>query len=485
MTCVGRREEVDVRRSTGTLRRRQPADRTTRKSIHKFPSQLGATHRTPITPKPNSVQSTKIPGHPTAKAKAEAGRPGTSYKQPGLHHACHGVWVHACTGGAGWLRLVGNDGLGGQEQGRDGGCVLQCGARHLRRVVNAGFHHVHVLAVGGVQALAVRQVGDLVGDNAWLQASVQSDLLQWCGERLTDDLHAGGFIAFEPEVVDKLAGSLQEGDATAGDDAFLDGCLRVADGVLDAQLLLLELNLGGCADLDHCDATGQLGQALLQLLAVVVGVGVLDFGADLLDAAVDLRLVAGTLDAGGFVLGHDDLACLAKLAGGVAVIKVGAATEVELKEQKLRIEDAVRNAKAAVEEGIVAGGGVALLQAARELVDDLGFEGDEATGVKIVREALSAPLKQIALNAGLEPGVVADKVANLPDGQGLNASNGEYVDMMEAGINDPAKVTRSALQNAASIAALFLTTEAVVADKPEPAGAAGAGMDPDAMAGMM
>ena len=168
---------------------------------------------------------------------------------------------------------------------------------------------------------------------------------------------------------------------------------------------------------------------------------------------------------------------LAKLAGGVAVIKVGAATEVELKERKHRIEDAVRNAKAAVEEGIVAGGGVALLQAAHVLNDDLGLTGDEATGVKIVRTALSAPLKQIALNAGFEPGVVADKVASLPAGEGLNAATGDYVDLMAAGINDPVKVTRSALQNAASIAALFLTTEAVVADKPQPAGAATSGAD--------
>ena len=168
---------------------------------------------------------------------------------------------------------------------------------------------------------------------------------------------------------------------------------------------------------------------------------------------------------------------LAKLAGGVAVIKVGAATEVELKERKHRIEDAVRNAKAAVEEGIVAGGGVALLQAAHVLNDDLGLTGDEATGVKIVRTALSAPLKQIALNAGFEPGVVADKVASLPAGEGLNAATGDYVDLMAAGINDPVKVTRSALQNAASIAALFLTTEAVVADKPQPAGAANPGAD--------
>ncbi|CAB1022463.1 chaperonin GroL [Corynebacterium diphtheriae] len=168
---------------------------------------------------------------------------------------------------------------------------------------------------------------------------------------------------------------------------------------------------------------------------------------------------------------------LAKLAGGVAVIKVGAATEVELTERKHRIEDAVRNAKAAVEEGIVAGGGVALLQAAHVLANDLDLTGDEATGVKIVREALSAPLKQIALNAGFEAGVVADKVSHLPAGEGLNAATGEYVDLMAAGINDPVKVTRSALQNAASIAALFLTTEAVVADKPEPAAPAMPGAD--------
>ncbi|MHC9961901.1 chaperonin GroEL [Corynebacterium diphtheriae] len=168
---------------------------------------------------------------------------------------------------------------------------------------------------------------------------------------------------------------------------------------------------------------------------------------------------------------------LAKLAGGVAVIKVGAATEVELTERKHRIEDAVRNAKAAVEEGIVAGGGVALLQAAHVLANDLDLTGDEATGVKIVREALSAPLKQIALNAGLEAGVVADKVSHLPAGEGLNAATGEYVDLMAAGINDPVKVTRSALQNAASIAALFLTTEAVVADKPELAAPAMPGAD--------
>ncbi|MFI2705008.1 chaperonin GroEL [Cellulosimicrobium composti] len=163
---------------------------------------------------------------------------------------------------------------------------------------------------------------------------------------------------------------------------------------------------------------------------------------------------------------------LAKLAGGVAVIKAGAATEVELKERKHRIEDAVRNAKAAVEEGIVAGGGVALIQAGAVAFEKLELDGDEATGAQIVRAAIDAPLKQIAINAGLEGGVVAEKVRNLPSGQGLNAATGEYEDLLAAGVNDPVKVTRSALQNAASIAALFLTTEAVVADKPEKAPAA-------------
>ena len=173
---------------------------------------------------------------------------------------------------------------------------------------------------------------------------------------------------------------------------------------------------------------------------------------------------------------------LAKLAGGVAVIKVGAATEVELKERKHRIEDAVRNAKAAVEEGIVAGGGVALVHAAKLAFEKLDLEGDEATGANIVRVATEAPLKQIAINAGLEGGVVAERVKGLDTGHGLNAESGEYVDLIAVGIIDPAKVTRSALQNAASIAALFLTTEAVIADKPEKAAPAGGGA-PD-MGGM-
>jgi chaperonin GroEL len=174
---------------------------------------------------------------------------------------------------------------------------------------------------------------------------------------------------------------------------------------------------------------------------------------------------------------------LAKLAGGVAIIKVGAATEVELKEKKHRIEDAVQTARASVEEGIVAGGGVALLNA-QPALEKLDLDGDQATGANIVRKALEEPLKQIAHNAGLEGGVVIEKVRGLDVGWGLDASTGEYVDMFKAGILDAAKVTRSALQNAASIAALFLTTEAIVAEKPEkekmpamPGGGMGGDMD--------
>jgi chaperonin GroEL len=160
---------------------------------------------------------------------------------------------------------------------------------------------------------------------------------------------------------------------------------------------------------------------------------------------------------------------LAKLSGGVAVIKVGAATEVELKEKKHRIEDAVSTTKAAVEEGVVPGGGVALLRAQAKVRDLAnGLSGDEATGARIVARSLEEPLKQIAVNAGMEGGVVVEKVRGLDSPtEGLNAATGAYEDLVKAGVIDAAKVTRSALQNAASIAALFLTTEAVVVDKPE------------------
>jgi chaperonin GroEL len=161
---------------------------------------------------------------------------------------------------------------------------------------------------------------------------------------------------------------------------------------------------------------------------------------------------------------------LAKLSGGVAVLKVGAATEVELKEKKHRIEDAVSTTKAAIEEGVVPGGGVALLRAqAAAMAAAEALSGDEATGARMVAKSLESPLKQIAENAGMEGGVVVQKVKSMSGAEGLNAATGEYEDLVKIGVIDAAKVTRSALQNAASIAALFLTTEAVVADKPEEA----------------
>jgi chaperonin GroEL len=234
---------------------------------------------------------------------------------------------------------------------------------------------------------------------------------------------------------------------------------------------------------------GDRRKAMLQDIAILTGGQVIseEVGLKLENATLDLlgraRKIAGRvrqirseIEATDSDYDREKLQeRLAKLAGGVAVIKAGAATEVELKERKHRIEDAVRNAKAAVEEGIVAGGGVALIQAGKVALDSLELEGDEATGANIVRVAIDAPLKQIALNAGLEPGVVAAKVRELEAGWGLNAATGEYVDLIAAGIIDPAKVTRSALQNAASIAGLFLTTEVVVAEKPERASAAPAG----------
>lgn len=175
---------------------------------------------------------------------------------------------------------------------------------------------------------------------------------------------------------------------------------------------------------------------------------------------------------------------LAKLAGGVAVVKVGAATETELKELKLRIEDALNATRAAVEEGMVSGGGTALVNVINK-VAMIEAEGDVATGIKIVTRALEEPIRQIAENAGYEGSVIVDKLKNVDLGTGFNAATGEWVNMVEAGIVDPTKVTRSALQNAASVSALLLTTEAVVADKPEPAAPAAPAMDPSMMGGMM
>ena len=296
--------------------------------------------------------------------------------------------------------------------------------------------------------------------------------------------------------------------------------LIIADDVDGEALPTLVLNkIRGTFNVVAVKAPGfgDRRKAMLEDIAVLTGATVIteDLGLELKDATIENLGTAGKVvvdkDKTTIVEGAGDKAALAdrvemikrqigettsdfdreklqerlaKLAGGVAVVKVGAATETELKELKLRIEDALNSTRAAVEEGIVSGGGTALVNVIKK-VSELAAEGDVATGIKIVVRALEEPVRQIAENAGFEGSVVIDKLKNAEHGTGFNAASGEYVNMIDAGIVDPTKVTRSALQNAASVSALLLTTEAVVADKPVEGGAAAPAMDPSMMGGMM
>ncbi|MDT2524645.1 chaperonin GroEL [Enterococcus raffinosus] len=297
--------------------------------------------------------------------------------------------------------------------------------------------------------------------------------------------------------------------------------LIIADDVDGEALPTLVLNkIRGTFNVVAVKAPGfgDRRKAMLEDIAILTGATVIteDLGLDLKEATIENLGTAGKVvvdkDNTTIVEGAGDKAALtdrvemikrqigettsdfdreklqerlAKLAGGVAVVKVGAATETELKELKLRIEDALNSTRAAVEEGIVSGGGTALVNVIKKM-SDLDAEGDVATGIKIVVRALEEPVRQIAENAGFEGSVIIDKLKNADRGTGFNAASGEYVNMIDAGIVDPTKVTRSALQNAASVSALLLTTEAVVADKPVEGGAAAApAMDPSMMGGMM
>ena len=297
--------------------------------------------------------------------------------------------------------------------------------------------------------------------------------------------------------------------------------LIIADDVDGEALPTLVLNkIRGTFNVVAVKAPGfgDRRKAMLEDIAILTGATVIteDLGLDLKEATIENLGTAGKVvvdkDNTTIVEGSGDKAALtdrvemikrqigettsdfdreklqerlAKLAGGVAVVKVGAATETELKELKLRIEDALNSTRAAVEEGIVSGGGTALVNVIKK-VSELDAEGDVATGIKIVVRALEEPVRQIAENAGFEGSVVIDKLKNADQGTGFNAASGDYVNMIDAGIVDPTKVTRSALQNAASVSALLLTTEAVVADKPVEGGAGAApAMDPSMMGGMM
>ena len=269
------------------------------------------------------------------------------------------------------LRLVRHHSLGGEEQRRDRGRVLQRRTGHLGRVDDAGLEQVDVLTGRGVEAEARLQRAHLLDHDAALEAGVDGDLAQRRVERDLDDVRAGRLVADEVQLLEGGPAGLHQRDATAGDDALFDGRLRVANGVLDAVLALLQLDLGGRADLDHRDAAGQLGQPLLQLLAVVVGVALLDLGPDLVDPALDLVRVAGTVDDGGLVLGHHDLAGLAQQVEGDAV-----ELEADLLADDLATgqdRDVLQHGLAAVTEARGLDGD--RLEGAAHLVDDQGGQG--------------------------------------------------------------------------------------------------------------
>src|SRR3954462_6132601 len=300
--------------------------------------------------------------------------PGKDVDQPsglaaGGRSEVHVTARHAAAGrgSARLLRLVGDDGLGGEEQRGDGGGVLQGRARDLRRVDDAFGDHVDVLTGRGVQAVADGQVAHLLDDDATLETTVDGDLLE---RGLQGQLHgvgAGQLVTLQVQLLEDRGG-LDEGHATTGDDARLDGRLRVANGVLDAVLALLELDLGRGTGLDDGDATGELRQALLELLAVVVRVGLLDLGADLVDAALDLLGVTRTLDDGRLVLGHDDLAGAAQQrdVGGVELEADVLGDDLATGEGGDVLEDRLA---AVTEAGRLDGDG---LEGAADLVDDQG-----------------------------------------------------------------------------------------------------------------
>ena len=315
-------------------------------------------------------------------------------------------------------------------------------------------------------------VEHLAGDHRAILAGVLGDLAQRRLHRLAHDLDAEALVVVVRLQLRQDQRRARQRHAAARHNAFLDRGTRGVQPIIDAVLALLHLDLGRAADADHRNATGQLRQPLLQLLAVVVRGGLLDLGADLIAAQVEET----TSDYDREKLQER----LAKLAGGVAVIRVGGSTEVEVKERKDRVDDALHATRAAVEEGIVPGGGVPLARASLILSKLKADNDDQRFGIEIVRKAVQTPLRQIAENAGEDGAVIAGKVLDRDEyNWGFDAQTGEFKDLVKAGIIDPTKVVRTALQDAASVAGLLVTTEAMVAEKPEkkaPAMPPGGGM---------
>ena len=450
--------------------------------------------------------------------------------QPGrrLHHAAHATHsthaAHIRHRGCCFLRQLGDHRLGSDHQAGNGSSGLQRATGYLGRIQNTHFDHVAVLAGGSVVTVVTFASADRLQYHSTFFTSVGHDLTQRCFNGATQQLDADVLVFVVTGQVLEGNQSTYQSHTTARYHALFNSGAGSVQCVFNAVFLLFHFHFGGCADLDYRNTASQLGQTFLQFFLVVVGSGFFNLLADLGNAGFDISLGTGTIDDGGVVLvdlyalgltqvlqgqakrvqinkdnstiidgagAQSDIEArvaqirkqiedtssdydkeklqerLAKLAGGVAVIKVGAATEVEMKEKKHRVEDALHATRAAVEEGVVPGGGVALVRTLVAFENLQGDNEDQNVGIKLLRRAIEAPLRQIVTNAGEEAAVVLQNVRAGEGNYGYNAATGEYGDMIEMGILDPAKVTRSALQAAASVASLMITTQAMIAELPE------------------
>ena len=389
--------------------------------------------------------------------------------------------AHVAAGGHGGLLLrdVGHQALGGQNHGSHGSGVLQSAAADLGGVNDAQLDHVAVLVVGGVKAIGgAGAVVDVVEDDGAFQTGVSGDLHDGGLQSLGNDGSAGLLVALHGG--DQSVGSLGSDDvggAAAGDNAFGD---RRKEMLQDIAILTGGTVISSALGMELKDATlNMLGQAH-QVKVTKENTVIVDGAGASEEIKARASQISRQIETTTSEYDKEKLQeRLAKLAGGVAVIKVGAATETEMKEKKLRIEDALNATRAAVAEGVVPGGGTAYViasKAADALVATM--EGDEKTGAAIVAKALKAPIMQIAANAGLEGAVILNNVYNSTSTTyGYDAANDQYGDMIQLGIVDPTKVCRSALENAASVASMVLTTESLVADIPEKEPAMPAGGD--------
>ncbi|MBT8110858.1 MAG: hypothetical protein KJO27_09040 [Gammaproteobacteria bacterium] len=408
---------------------------------------------------------------------------------PLLHHATHATHAahvrHRRSSNL-VLRCIGDHCFGRQQQARNRSSVLQRVSCDLGGIENTCIDHVTVLAGCRVVTIVALAFGNGIQNNACVTAGVTNDLPQRLFDRTLEDTNADVLVVIVTLELRDQFDSADQRNTTTWHNALLDSSTGRVQRIFNACFLLFHLDFGRSTNLDDGNTARQLGNTLLQLLFVVVRRGISNLVVDLLDACLDVRCLAGAIDDRRRFFRDLDLLGLAeiaesssdydkeklqervaKLSGGVAVIKVGAATEVEMKEKKARVEDALHATRAAVEEGVVPGGGVALIRAVKLIAKLKGDNDDQNVGIGILKRAVEEPLRQIVRNAGGDASVVLNAVALGKGNYGYNAATGEYGDMIEQGILDPTKVTRYALQNAASVSGLLLTTEAMVADAPQ------------------